>query len=121
MEPAPRFSKKPEHVVYLKELHQKVQKRLSELPSSRKNMVKFNLFFLPAIYFGLYALAVIFSANYLVFLGLYALMGLMAVVIFCELIHELCHNNVFRSKKLNEAAFMLFDILGFIIFLPPYA
>ena len=39
-------------------------------------------------------------------------MGLMAVVIFCELIHELCHHNVFKSKKLNETAFLLFDFLG---------
>lgn len=112
MEATPRYSKKTEHVVYLKELHNRVQKRLSKLPSSRTNMVKFNLFFLPSIYVTLYILALIFSANYLIFLALYALMGLMAVVIFCELIHELCHNNVFRSKKLNSVAFMLFDLLG---------
>ncbi len=112
METTPRFRKKTEHVLYLKELHRRVQERLSELPSSRMNMVKFNLFFLPAVYFTLYFLALKFSGNYLFFLVLYAGMGLMAVVIFCELIHELCHNNVFQSKKLNERAFLLFDVLG---------
>ena len=112
MEAAPRFRKNSNHVVYMKELHNRVQERLRELPSSRKHIVKFNLFFLPSIYFTLYLLALIFSRSYILFLTLYALMGLMAVVIFCELIHELCHNNVFRSKKLNSAAFMLFDLLG---------
>ena len=112
MEAAPRYSKKIEHIDYLRELHKRVQKRISELPSSRMNMVRFNLFFLPAIYFAMYILALTFSANYFLYLCLYALMGLMAVVIFCELIHELCHNNVFRSKKLNTTAFMLFDLLG---------
>ncbi len=112
MEVTPRFRKQTEHVVYLKELHKRVQQRLIELPSSRLNMVKFNLFFLPAIYVSLYFLALTFSANYLLFLVFYALMGLMTVVIFCELIHELCHNNVFKSKKLNASAFMLFDLLG---------
>jgi len=112
MEAPPRYRKNIEHVIYLKELHQRVRERLNQLPPSRMNMVKFNLFFLPAIYFSLYILALTYSANYLLFLLLYALMGLMTVVIFCELIHELCHNNVFRSKKLNSAAFMLFDLLG---------
>ena len=112
MDSAPRFSKKTEDVAFLKELHRRVQERLIDLPSSRLIMVKFNMFFLPAVYFSLYFLALKFSANYMLFLLLYAMMGLLVVVIFCELIHELCHNNIFKSKRLNETAFMLFDLLG---------
>ena len=112
MKASPRYKKNSVDVDYLKELNRRVQKRLSELPTSRVNKVKFNLFFLPAIYVGLYLLALQYSGNYVLFLVLYAAMGLLAVVIFCELIHELCHHNVFRSKKLNAIAFMLFDFLG---------
>ena len=112
LERRPRYRKVQSDLDLFKELNSRVAKRLEELPKSRLNMVKFNLFFLPFLYFSFYGLALFFAENLLLFLLFYALIGLMAVVIFCELIHELCHNNVFKSKKLNSVAFKLFDLLG---------
>jgi len=39
MEAPPRYRKNIEHVIYLKELHQRVRERLNQLPPSRMNMV----------------------------------------------------------------------------------
>ncbi len=112
MRGGPRYTKHETHKNLFRELQGRVSRKLEELPGSRLNLVRFNVFFLPAVYFSFYFLALHFSGNIYLFLFFYALMGLMAVVIFCELIHELCHNNVFKSRKLNALAFHLFDLLG---------
>lgn len=112
------MEKKPKHLngesdkKLLKALHKLVNEKVQQLPKSRLNSLKIKLFTFPAIYFGLYFAALTQSDRLWIFYLLYSLMGLMVVVIFCELIHELCHKNIFKKAKYNSLAFHLFDLLG---------
>jgi linoleoyl-CoA desaturase len=112
MERLPRHPHHAHDRRLLRELQELVVRRVSELPASRLAIVKVNLVLMPAVYLALYLLALKVSAIPWAFLLCYALMGLMTVVIFCELIHELCHNNVFANPRWNALAFCLFDLLG---------
>jgi len=68
-------------------------------------------FILPVVYFGIY-LTALFSPNYGIFLFSYSLLGLMVVLIFLNLIHEIAHENVFETKFLKENYLYFFDIIG---------
>ena len=93
-------------------LHRKISKLVEELPQSRLAMQKVKVFLLPAIYLALYGIALLFSESFWQFFLLYALMGIMLVVIFSNLIHELCHGNIFKSARSNAIAYHIFDLLG---------
>lgn len=95
----------------LKDLYKLVSEEVRNLPRSRIEILKAKVFILPAIYLGLYIIMLFTNkAGYLYFL--YSLMGFMAVIIFSNLIHELCHGNVFKSRRFNALAYLLFDFLG---------
>jgi linoleoyl-CoA desaturase len=112
METKPRHKITDRDRQLLKELHKLVTKRVQHLPNSRKKYLKIKLLILPIIYFSLYLIALTQSDKIWLFFICYSLMGIMAVIIFCELIHELCHKNIFRKAQYNSWAFHLFDLLG---------
>jgi linoleoyl-CoA desaturase len=96
----------------LKELHSLINKKVGQLPKSRINQLKIKLFTLPLIHLGIYAFALNQIDRLWLFYISYSLMGLMTVIIFCELIHELSHNNIFIKPQHNALALKLFDLLG---------
>lgn len=93
-------------------LHRKISRLVEELPKSRLAVQKTKVFLLPAIYLALYGIALFYSEFFWQFCLLYAFMGIMLVLIFSNLIHELCHGNIFRSARSNAIAYHIFDLLG---------
>ncbi|WP_053989835.1 fatty acid desaturase [Mangrovimonas sp. TPBH4] len=94
------------------ELKRLTYEMIKSLPQSRIHQLKIKLFVYPLIYFGLYLIALYNSNNIGVYFLCFSIMGLMVVVIFCELIHELTHNNIFSKSFHNKIALNLFDLLG---------
>ena len=94
------------------ELKKSINAKVESLPKSRITQLKIKLFFYPLIYFGLYVFALYQADKIGVFFLTYSFMGFMVVIIFCELIHELSHNNVFNKSHHNRIALKLFDLLG---------
>ncbi len=112
MEQKPRHLNSDGDKKLLKDLHKLVNEKVQQLPKTRINSLKIKLFVFPAIYFVLYFTALTQSERLWLFFLMYSLMGFMVVVIFCELIHELCHKNIFKKAHYNLLAFHLFDLLG---------
>lgn len=96
----------------LKELSLEVNASLKLLPKARLKILKIKLLVFPALYFAFYIAALIFSYKPALYYFLFFLMGLMVVIIFINLIHELCHGNIFTNPAHNARAYLLFDILG---------
>lgn len=94
------------------ELKHLVHEMIRILPKSRVNRLIIKLFVYPLVYFGLYVFALRNADEMGIFFLSYALMGFMVVIIFCELIHELVHNNIFYKTKYNKISLILFDLLG---------
>ncbi len=93
-------------------LYHEVNEKINSLPESRLLYLKIKIFILPVIYLSLYLSALMQRENVVLFYFLYALMGLMVVVIFINIIHEACHGNLFKSPGLNSIVYYLFDFLG---------
>ena len=100
------------HNQLMKELSERVRAKLATLPEQRIWSVQLKLVILPLAFFSLYVLALVQSIGVWLFMLLYVLMGVTIVLIFANLIHELCHDNVFRRKSYNEIAYHLFDLIG---------
>ncbi len=98
--------------VLLNKLYKLVNEEVKQLKPSRINYLKIKLFILPVIYLGLYGTLLFYTNHIWFFYLLYSLMGLMVVIIFSNLIHELCHGNIFKSPRHNSLAYYLFDLLG---------
>jgi len=108
----PRFSKKPEDRQHYNELRRLVNSRLEELPRGRLVIARFRAVVLPMVYFLLYFLALNQKESIGLFYLLYFLMGITAVLIFLNVIHESCHGNLFRAAFWNRAFYSFFDIMG---------
>lgn len=93
-------------------LYRQVCKRVGELPGGRMKVLKIKVWLLPLIYTGLYVLALAFAGVPWLYYGFFSLMGFMAVIIFTNVIHELCHGNVYKKQSHNRLAYYLFDYLG---------
>ncbi|NVK49416.1 MAG: fatty acid desaturase [Cyclobacteriaceae bacterium] len=91
-------------------LRSRVFRRIKAL-KKRENELIFKAFVFPLLYLAFYLFA-LSTANYLIFLLCYAFMGLMVVIIFLNLIHEVCHENLFSKKSFNHIYMLIFDILG---------
>jgi linoleoyl-CoA desaturase len=107
----PRFNKSQTDTDLFNELRKRVMEVVHDLPGKRHRMATFKAFLLPAIYVSLY-FAALFTKSYLIFCSFYFLLGLMLVIIFLNLIHEACHDNLFKSKKMNRVYLLLFDLIG---------
>lgn len=65
-----------------------------------------------SIYAVLYALLINTGDNLVMLFSTYALMGVVVIMIFLNIIHPAAHNSLFRSKKLNSLCQHIFELLG---------
>lgn len=107
----PRFTRSDTEADWFTDLKKRVFDAVNSLPRTRHAVARFKAFLLPALYFASYGLALL-SRSYLTFCLAYVFMGLMLVIIFLNLIHEACHNNLFTTKQMNRAYVLLFDMIG---------
>ena len=91
-------------------LRKRVYSRVKQLEKREKELILKSIL-LPLIYLGFYFFSLT-SPNYVTFLFAYSCMGLMLVIIFLNLIHEVCHENLFPKKFLNHSYMMIFDVMG---------
>ena len=112
MESRPRHIKIERDNKLFNELKNSINEKIESLPKSRVYQLKIKLFIYPLIYFGLYVFSLYQADKIGLYLLCFSFMGFMVVIIFCELIHELSHNNVFSKSRHNRMALKLFDILG---------
>lgn len=112
MESKPRHLNSEFDKELFKGLQKLVYKEVKKLPNSRLKLLKIKYFVWSTLYFCIYIVALFQSERVWLFYLLYSVMGLLVVVIFSELIHELCHKNIFKKPKTNLIAFKLFDLLG---------
>jgi linoleoyl-CoA desaturase len=106
------FPKNQADDLHFKNLKFKVENEVNALPKSRKNWARFKAFLLPTVYFGLYAASLVFYNHFWLYFFIYALMGLSAVLIFLNLVHEAVHGALFKRKWQNQMILYLFDLLG---------
>ena len=90
----------------------KVNKLVAELEPKYRGYMLLKAFLFPALYAGLYGLALIYGRNAAALYVCYAGMGLLLVINFLNLIHDAVHGVLFRSKKLNAIFVRLFDLMG---------
>ncbi|OIQ29782.1 MAG: hypothetical protein BM564_05805 [Bacteroidetes bacterium MedPE-SWsnd-G2] len=64
------------------------------------------------LYISLFAFAQTVANNTALYLFIFFVLGLLMVFIFLNIIHEVSHDNIFKSKKLNRLFLYFFDILG---------
>lgn len=108
----PVYNKSPDEIKLFNELRKRVNKRVEELPSSRDKSIQIKAFILPMLYVGLYFCGLFNAQNSTIYLLSYAFMGITLVLIYLNLIHEAAHNNIFKSKKLNDYVLKIFDFVG---------
>jgi len=108
----PRFTKIAEDRHHYNELRRLVNSRLKELPPNRLLIAKIRAIILMLFYFSLYFLALQQQELVGLFYLLYFLMGITAVLIFLNVIHESCHGNLFRSAFWNKVFYSFFDVMG---------
>ncbi|MFD2201765.1 fatty acid desaturase family protein [Shivajiella indica] len=107
----PRFIRNDYDSSLLNELRERVQKRIKTIPEDRFLQLRIKAILLPGIYFLIYIIS-LWSTQYAFFLLAYSLMGFMLVIIFLNLIHEVCHENLFVKKSYNRFYLYLFDLIG---------
>lgn len=106
----PRFKSNLKDADLIAALGKRVNARLKQLKKREKELI-LKAILLPSIYLGFYYFSLT-SSNYITFLLGYACMGIMLVIIFLNLIHEVCHENLFSTKSLNHLYMMIFDLMG---------
>lgn len=94
-------------------LRHEVLKLTAELSEKRRIWIYQKAILFPFLYFLLYATALSFGANKMIYYASFSLMGIMIVIIFLNLIHEAVHNAIFKNNtRLNKLYIYLFDVLG---------
>jgi linoleoyl-CoA desaturase len=112
MDARPKHLKSETDTKLYRQLHVLVNAKIKELPHKRIQFLRIKVFIWPLLYFGVYAIALSYSEAFWIYLILFAIVGVLLVVIFAELIHELCHSNIFKKVKYNRWAYYIFDLLG---------
>lgn len=108
----PQYNKIQEDNTLFSELRKRVNKRVQEIPENRDIYIQIKAVVLPLLYFGLYFLALFNVQKPAVYVISFVLMGTTLVLIYLNLIHEAAHNNIFKSKKLNDYVLKIFDFVG---------
>ena len=108
----PLYNKLPEDNVLFNELRKRVNNRVKEIPENREIYIRIKTVVLPLLYFGLYVFALQNAEHSTIYYFSFAMMGITLVLIYLNLIHEAAHNNIFKSKKLNDYVLKIFDFVG---------
>ena len=98
-----------EHYRQLKKL---VKDRLDLLPPGPYMLVQTRAVSLMMLYFVFYGAALVFTENLFAFFSFYALMGIVIVLTFLNVIHEAIHGTLFRNKTLNQLTVCFLDVIG---------
>lgn len=109
---APNYALKKEDTLLMMELYRRVNTEILSLPKNRVNQLKIKLFILLFFYLSLYLLALFFSASAFSFFLFYGIMGITAVLMFSNFIHEAAHGNLFTRSGHNRLVYYIFDLLG---------
>jgi len=107
----PRFQLDRENN-HLREIQRIVTKKIQEQQRHSMFWVQLKAFLFPLSYIGLYVWALYNADNRLIYYSSFLLMGFLIVIIFLTVIHEVSHDNIFKSKKLNRLVLYFFDLLG---------
>jgi linoleoyl-CoA desaturase len=104
----PIYLKDSEDAKLFNELRKKVNQRVESIPENRDIYIQIKAVILPLLYIGLYVFALFNAENAGLYILSFVLMGLSLVLIYLNLIHEAAHNNIFKSKKLNNLVLQIF-------------
>lgn len=107
----PKFLKSEADSAHFRELKKLVSAVVATLPASRLRTVKLKAFMLPAFYLSVYLVSLNITDYFLFYLA-YSILGLTLVVMFQNLIHEACHGNLFKGKRINQIYMWLMDLMG---------
>ena len=94
------FKKNKDDNVHYRKLKRRIKYVLTGLPEDRKKIKIYMAFILPIFYVAIYFMALNSGLNYTMFFGLYALLGVIAVLIFMNIIHDAVHNNIFNISNI---------------------
>jgi len=106
----PVFTKSNEedrHFILLKEA---IRNELSNHGNGYSNQIK--AFLLPFLYILFWFAAMQFRYSPFLYYLFYSLMGIFMILLFINLIHEACHQTLFKKKWLNILMVYLFDCVG---------
>lgn len=106
------FSKNEVDNLHLKKLKKDVEAILDKLPKGRKSQAHIKTVLLPGIYFVFYATALIHREDTLIYFLCYGAMGITAVLVFLNLVHEAVHGNLFKKSWKNQLILYFFDLIG---------
>jgi linoleoyl-CoA desaturase len=106
----PKFAKSKEDDQNFILLKQTVKKMVGIVKPNYENQIR--AFLLPILYCYFWFLAMSFRENIYLYFFLYGVMGILLTLIFINLVHEACHNTLFKKKWLNTIYLYLFDCIG---------
>ena len=107
----PRYDME-QNVRHLRILHKRIKDRLEKKQDNGRFWVRVKSVVMPLSYIALFVGTQMAYPNGLLFFGGYLAMGLLLVIIFLNVIHEVSHEIVFTNKWMNQAVLYFFDIMG---------
>lgn len=108
----PIYQKITEETSLFNDLRNRVKNRVASISEDRDVYIRWKAVIMPLFYIGLYFGALLSVQNPLWYIMLFALMGILLVLIYLNLIHEAAHNNIFKHKRLNAVVLRFFDFVG---------
>lgn len=106
------FNQSPTDNLHYRKLRSRLKQLVKTLPASRRLEKIYAVIVLPVLYLLIYITAINLNYNTALFYVLYALLGIVSVLIFINVIHDAVHNNVFKKRWKNNAVLLVFDLLG---------
>jgi len=97
---------------HYRKLKKQIDHEVKGLPKSRMVFKIAVTWFFILMYFVIYAVALNSIQNINRYYLLFALMGVIIVFIFLNIIHDAVHNHVFKTKRFNNAVLIVFDLIG---------
>ena len=95
-----------------KKLKRKVDEILMVLPKQRALFAHLKAFLFTGLYVALYVLSIFYTSNVFLYYLLYGGMGMVAVLVFLNQIHEAVHGTLFKRSWQNQLILYFFDLIG---------
>lgn len=112
MKPFPSFIRNDNDNFHFQQLKRLVYEKVTSSDNKRMFWVKFKVILLPVLYISVYEIALRQHDHLVWFYTCFAVMGILMVMIYLNIIHDAGHNNIFKSKKINQSLLYLLDLLG---------
>lgn len=106
------FPQNIEDRLKLKEIRTAVRYEIIKSPNKAIRHAQIRAITFPVSYFITYLSALYFHDIILVYILHYCLMGLLLICIFLNLIHDLVHRALFKSRRINSIMLRIFDLIG---------